>query len=136
MDVLTVVVDDSELDRYMVRRFLSRHESFGEVLEATSGSEFLEQVVPSGQLDSKLPKPVLVLMDINMPGLDGFETAEELQAKVETGHVPDSLVVMMFTSSDNPRDRQRAEEIDIVKGYIVKPLDEADITYLKSLYEP
>lgn len=134
MTTVTVIVDDSEVDRYLVKRYLKRHADFDEIIEAETGQEFLDDVCKSGRINRAEPQPVLVLMDINMPGIDGFETAERLQEMVQAGAAPDSIVVMMFTSSDNPADKARAEAIDIVKGYIVKPLDDADIEAIMKLY--
>ena len=134
-DLVTVVVDDNEMDRYMVRRYLSRRGEFGECIEATNGVEFIEQICDAHKLDDLSPKPILVLLDINMPMMDGFETARALQERIEAGNVPSSHVVMMFTSSENPDDRRKAAEIDIVKGYIVKPMDDADVAFLLELYQ-
>ena len=134
-DVVTVVVDDNEIDRYLVRRYLAKREQFGGFIEASTGIEFLEEVCDGQKLNELSEKPILVLMDINMPMIDGFETAKRLQERVENGDVPASIVVMMFTSSENPEDRKRAESIDIVKGYIVKPMDDDDLSYLLTLYD-
>ncbi|MEL6475395.1 MAG: response regulator [Pseudomonadota bacterium] len=133
--VVAIIVDDNGLDRYMVRRYLECRSEFGECLEAATGVEFINDICDSHKLDGLSPKPILILLDINMPMLDGFETAVALQQKVEAGEVPASLVVMIFTSSDNPEDRRRAEEIDIVKGFIVKPIDDDNVAHLLKLYQ-
>ena len=75
----------------------------------------------------------MVLLDLFMPGMDGFQTAEKLQSLVERGEVPDSFIIMMFTSSKNPRDRERAEVNPLIKGYIVKPIDDAAVEQIKAL---
>ena len=132
---MTIVVDDNKMDRYIVKRQLAKHPEFGDLMEATDGLDFLDNLVANGRVDDDNPKPVLILMDINMPGLNGFETAEKLQQRIDEGKGPESVVVMMFTSSDNPNDKARAEALDIVKGYIVKPLDAADIETLRPILE-
>lgn len=134
-DFVTVLVDDSDMDRYLVKRYLTRRGAFGEIIEAGSGVEFIDSICDTHRLDDMSAKPILVLMDINMPIMDGFETVQALQQRVEKGQVPSSLVVMMFTSSDNPEDKKRAEQIDIVKGYIVKPIDDKDVERLIQLFE-
>ncbi|MEO0421142.1 MAG: response regulator [Pseudomonadota bacterium] len=133
MKITTVVVDDDEVDRYVVKRKLGRRDEFGKVLEARSGQQFIDQV-DQGLLAGE-PENPLVLMDINMPGLNGFETVSALQARVEDGTLPSTLVVMMFTSSSNPSDRARAESLPIVAGYVVKPLDDTDVAEILRLYE-
>ena len=135
LNLTTVVVDDNDIDRYMVRRYLTRHEAFGDIMEAPTGDAFLEDICASKQLEPGRSTPILVLMDINMPGLDGFETAERLQEMVTSGETADSIVVMMFTSSDNPADKRRADEIEIVKGYVVKPFGNTHVSEILALWE-
>ncbi|MEL7310305.1 MAG: response regulator [Pseudomonadota bacterium] len=130
-----VVVDDDEMDRYIARRRLSVFESFGEVYEIESGQDFIRLICDSDGPLASPSTPIVVLMDINMPGLDGFETAEQLRLLVEKGQVPPSVVVMMFSSSENPHDRERAEQNSIIKGYVVKPIDDAAISALERVIE-
>ncbi|MEO0974129.1 MAG: response regulator [Pseudomonadota bacterium] len=135
MQITTIVVDDMAVDRYLVKRKLSGRDEFGDVLEVESGSQFLEQ------LDQGLVAPMadaagrpLVLLDINMPGLDGFETARALEARVANGLLPSDLVVMMFTSSSHPQDRATAAAIPLVCGYIVKPIEDTDVETILDHY--
>lgn len=135
MKIPIVIVDDDENDRYLVKRNIKKNGSFGDLVEMHSGEMFLEQF-----FNSELPckgagnKPILVLMDVNMPGRDGFETAEEAQRRIAEGKGPESIVVMMFTSSNNISDKKKAEELKIVKGYISKPLDGDGIQYIQETY--
>lgn len=130
--LLTIVVDDNDLDRYLVRRVMSKRSIFDVILEAPTGKDFLDSLASSEVL-AHTDKPVLVLMDIRMPGMDGFETAQKLQELVTGGQTGNSIVVMMFTSSDNPADRARADELAIVKGFIVKPIEEEDLDAIVAL---
>ncbi len=73
-------------------------------------------------------------MDINMPGLDGIQTVEEIQRRsADEGRDPNSVLVMMLTSSNNLLDRQRATEFNNVLGYIQKPLDGDGILHILEL---
>ena len=128
------VVDDNEFDRYIVRRRLSRSDVFGEVSEAADGDEFLADMYAEDVCPTLRP-PLLVLMDVNMPRKDGFDTVEEIQDRMSAGKGPESIVVMMYTSSDNPSDKSRADELSTVKGYIVKPFDDAAIDQIKHIYQ-
>ncbi len=70
-----------------------------------------------------------------MPGLGGFQTVEEIQQRsADEGRDTNSVVVMMFTSSNNPRDRERPAEFNNVLGYIQKPLDSDGILHNLELY--
>ena len=134
MKIPVVVVDDQEVDRYLVKRCLSKVDDFNELIEVSSGTRFLEQFFSNGSGSFPDNESLLVLMDINMPGLDGFQTIEEVQRRMLEGFGPSSVVVMMFTSSDNQRDRDKANELDMVKGYLSKPIDEASVRRMRDLY--
>ena len=137
MKIPVVVVDDSKVDRYSVRRRLSRNDDFGEVFEAEDGEIFLEQFYSGthGPLNlTQLESPLMVLMDINMPRLNGFETVEKMQERMEAGVGPQSIAVLMFTSSSNEADVARAESLPLVRGYFTKPLSDDDVIALRGFY--
>ncbi|WP_176695386.1 response regulator [Phaeobacter sp. B1627] len=129
-----IVVDDETIDRYIVKRQLAKCDDFEQVLEVATGGEFLEAYFSEPRLTTQQSKPLLVLMDINMPQMSGFETIEELQRRMDVDSGPDSVVILMFTSSNNPEDRAKAESLPTVKGYVVKPLDEGGVETIRELY--
>lgn len=63
-------------------------------------------------------KPGLILLDISMPGLDGFEILEGVKSSPQLKAIP----VIMLTSTDHPREIQRSYELG-ASAYIVKPVD-------------
>lgn len=132
MQINVVVVDDEPIDRYMVKRRFSKIDLFNDVDEAESGEEFLARYFNSKQPDNG-HVPLLVLMDINMPRLDGFATIAEMENRQNAGFGPTNVLVMMFSSSNNPKDRQKANQLASVKGYIVKPIEKRHIDEIKSL---
>lgn len=129
-----VIVDDQKLDRRIAKRRLSDAEDFGKILEAETGSAFLERFFNGhGEFQDEDVTP-LILMDINMPGLNGFETIEEMQKRMADGRGPESVAVMMVTSSENPADRARAEELPSVIGYSTKPMDADAVSIILEMY--
>lgn len=132
--ISVVVVDDQEVDRYIVKRRLSKSEHFGTIFESKTGDAFLEDFCSEQPVVEVDDPPLLILMDINMPGRNGFETVEELQRIMNEGRGPKSVVIMMFTTSDYPLDREKAMQLDPVKGYIVKPLDDNSVEEILKLY--
>lgn len=80
------------------------------VLEAKDGAEALEEV--------RRRRPSLVLLDVMMPGVDGWDVAEQLAADAETRHIP----VVFLSARAAPEDRLRAHQLGAV-GYVVKPFD-------------
>lgn len=134
--ISVVVIDDEKVDRYIVKRRMSKLDVFGDVIEATNGDNFLEEYFQNeSEFECSVPPPLLILMDVNMPGRNGFETVEEIQRRMAQGRGPESIVIMMFTSSGNEKDRARAKTLDAVKGYITKPLDKEGIETILALYE-
>ena len=72
--ITAVIVDDEESDRYIAKRRLAKAEHFSEVIEAPNGDAFLEEYFSHHKLGPYSPPPLLILMDVNMPGKDGFKT--------------------------------------------------------------
>jgi putative two-component system response regulator len=103
-----LVVDDEPAMRMLCRINLSA--SGLEVLEAADGEEAL-------RLAAAEP-PDLVLLDVMMPGLSGWDVAAALAADPQTRDVP----VVFLTARADPADRARGRELGAV-GYVTKPFD-------------
>ena len=107
-----LLVEDENSLRNVVKICLE-HNGYT-VLDADNGVDALAFL-----RDDPLDLPTCIFLDINMPMLDGFEVAEQatplLQGKPAT-------VLMMLTSSGAPGDQQRASEIPVIQGYVIKPL--------------
>lgn len=134
MKIPVVIVDDNDTDRYVCKRYFGRVDDFDELIEIDSGDRFLDKYYDEKSQKSVGAPPILVLMDVNMPGRDGFETALETQQRMNSGKGEQSLVIMMYTSSDNEKDKQRADSIDIIKGFITKPVDANRANDIRDLY--
>ncbi|MFO7809476.1 response regulator [Guyparkeria sp.] len=114
-----VVIDDSPTEVYVLQQMLERHGH--QVSVANSGEEGIELV--------RQVRPDAVLMDVVMPGMNGFQATRTLNKDSETSAIP----VIIVTTKDQQTDRiwgmrQGAKE------YLVKPVKEADlIDVLKSV---
>lgn len=84
------------------------------------------------RLGERFP-PMLILLDINMPVMGGFEFLEKAAALEP--HLS-STVLVMLTSSDDSREKARAEQLELVKGYVEKPLTRAKIEALIAEHFP
>ena len=102
------VVDDEEIIREPLREILSRQGY--EVLEAGDGKKALEEI------RKKIPD--LVLMDVNMPKMDGFKVLEALKKDRKTADIP----VFMLTSRSSAED-VAAGIAGFAEKYIPKPFD-------------
>lgn len=104
-----LVADDEPETRLFARAVLERA-GFA-VSEAVDGEAVLEQVRASSDF-------ALLILDLNMPRLDGRETLARLKRRVETAALP----VLVFTASADPRDEQRIMD-EGADDYVRKPLD-------------
>ena len=117
-----MVVDDGEADQYITKRVIESFDSNIDLVQAHNGKQALEV------LNSGLHEPDVILLDINMPVMNGFEFLDEYSLRDS----PCSVVVMM-TSSSQEGDIQRSMRYSCVKKYIVKPLDTTDLEELVNL---
>lgn len=118
-----MIVDDSPEDRYLLKRYLKKTELSLVVMEAAGGIEALETLKkPASQLETEYPgisAPITIFLDINMPLMNGWEFIEALDAHKETIELRPT-VVLMYSTSDDDADKQRAAKYNSVSSYIVK----------------
>ena len=110
-----MIVDDSEADRLFTQIVLERCGCDFEVLAFESAREALAHLA-----EGTVPVDI-VLLDINMPGMDGWAFLDAYAALPPSRREAAALV--MLTSSPDPSDRERALGHAMVRGYIVKPID-------------
>lgn len=123
-NISTLIVDDQEVDRYILKRHLSKLDtvSFSKVFEAEDGGmalSFLKDYDENARLYPDDFPPCLIFLDINMPVVGGFDFLEEFDMLYQESCYR-SMVVVMFTSSSHPSDMERASSYSFVKGYMVK----------------
>ncbi|WP_158752754.1 Hpt domain-containing protein [Dyella sp. S184] len=109
---LVMVVDDSITMRKVTSRVLERHEY--EVSTAKDGVDAVEK------LHERVPD--LMLLDIEMPRMDGYELATHMKADPRLRNVP----IIMITSRSGDKHRQRAFDIGVDR-YLGKPYQEAEL---------
>ncbi|MDQ8193857.1 response regulator [Coraliomargarita sp. SDUM461004] len=101
-----VVVDDSMVDLTITKRVYERSELKNPLLTFTNGYAFLDYMLSTAT--GEVPVPAMVLMDINMPELNGFDTIAKLRDRAEFSEIP---VIVMLTNSDSNQDAEKAFEV-------------------------
>lgn len=110
-NIRVMLVDDHDLIRYGLRRLLEDQNGIEVVEEASSGEQALEKV--------RTAKPDVVLMDINMPGIGGFEAT----CRMSQTH-PESKIIVLTVHSEGPLPKRILEAGAV--GYLTKgcPVEE------------
>jgi CheY-like chemotaxis protein len=114
-DMNILLVEDSDLDVEILRRGLKKIGASSPLFRAHDGLEALE-ILNADMTKGKLPRPFVILLDINMPRMNGHEFLAELR---RTERLKDARV-FVFTTSDSEKDVALAYQNN-ANGYIVKP---------------
>jgi CheY-like chemotaxis protein len=113
-----LVVDDDEGHCELVRRHLRRGGITHPIVPIANGRTALDFVFCLGSFVERSPADLLVLLDINMPGMDGIEVLRQIKSDPKTKGIP----VLIFTSAENSREISRCREYGC-DAYITKSAD-------------
>lgn len=107
-----LIVDDSQAESNQLKIMLEKN-GF-QVLSVENGAD--------GVAVAKKELPDVVLMDIVMPGLNGFQATRQITHGDDTSHIP----VIIVTNKDQETDRMWGKRQG-AKGYLIKPVDETKL---------
>lgn len=114
-----LLVDDDQTTILLTQLFLESM-SLTDVHASSNGQEAIDFILDHCK-DPTPQCPNLVLLDLNMPVMDGFEFLDEFE-QMDCTH-KENIRVVVVSSSDSKRDRDRIQNYKVA-GYIVKPLTE------------
>ena len=106
-----LLIEDDAIEVMKFKRVLSNFQVNHEVIEANNGEE------AQHLLNQKDKLPSIILLDLNMPKVNGIEFLTELKNNEELKYIP----VVILTTSSNYKDLKKCYEIGIA-GYVIKPL--------------
>lgn len=107
-----LIVDDSATNRHALTEMLKKHGYQCSVAE--TGREAIEK--------ARAEKPDMILMDVVMPDMDGFQATRTITRDEETKHIP----VILCTSKNLETDRVWGMRQG-ARGYVMKPVDEKEL---------
>jgi CheY-like chemotaxis protein len=117
--ILIVLVEDDDGHADLVARNLKRAGVFNGVQRLKDGQEALDFVRGVGAYAGRSGnQPLLLLLDIKMPRVDGLEVLRQLKADPRTTSIP----VIMLTTTDDPREIDRCYKLGC-SVYVTKPVD-------------
>lgn len=129
-----LLVDDDPTSIFLQQHLLTdvcKYE--GKIHECHNGKMALDYLKNQGEFaenGSTYPKPELILLDINMPVMNGFEFLDAY--KLLPAPLKGGIVISMLTSSLNKLDREKAEKYQDVSDFITKPITKEQLLNIVS----
>lgn len=115
-----MLIDDDHPTNVLHRLIIESSRLVKKIIIFDNGADAL--IYLNGFFNKAHPKPDIIFLDINMPGMTGWEFLDEYKKLPEEKKIDTQL--LMLSTSSHPEDLARAEQEDIVKEYLFKPLTE------------
>jgi CheY-like chemotaxis protein len=116
--LVILLAEDDEGHAYLIQQNLLDAGLANKVVHVPDGQEALDYIHCTGAYRDRVPNgPLLLLLDINMPRVDGVEVLRQLKADPKTDEIP----VIMLTTTDDPREVKRCYELGC-SSYVTKPV--------------
>jgi CheY-like chemotaxis protein len=118
-ELVILMAEDDDGHAYLVQQNLADGGLTNAIVRVRDGQEALDYIHRRGEFAGRVPNgPLLVLLDINMPRVDGVEVLRQLKADPKT----DQLPVNVLTTTDDPREVRRCYELGC-SSYVTKPVE-------------
>jgi len=121
-DFRILIVDDNQNNLFTLRALIEKHMGV-EVLEADSGQAALDMALQNPRID-------LVVLDVQMPGMDGFQTASMLKVRQKTRDIP---IIFLTAAYKTDEFQQKGYEVGAA-DYLLKPIDDNQLINKISTY--
>ncbi len=116
-----LLIDDDEGTNYINRKIVENADIAHHIQTTLNGKEAIQYLTHTGIYEQlAYPQPELILLDINMPVMDGWEFLEAYHHLEESQKT--KAIIVMLTTSFNPDDKTRAEKNANISGFKYKPL--------------
>jgi CheY-like chemotaxis protein len=117
---LLLIVEDSNEDFEALQRYLVKYPLNIPIYRCINGDDALAFLYHTGRYadPENIPRPGMILLDLNLPGMDGREVLQHIKQDEDLKLIP----VVIFTTSSHPKDIQSCYRQG-VNSYIVKPMD-------------
>jgi CheY-like chemotaxis protein len=128
-----MLIDDNEIDNLINQKMIESADVVENIYTHTgarSAIEFLRNAEKLEDISDRI-LPDTILLDIDMPLMDGFQFLDEFEKLKES--TKEKCAVVMLTSSINPQDVNKSKKYRYVKRYINKPLSQESIN---KIFEP
>ena len=118
-EVTILLAEDDEGHARLIERNLRRANITNEIVTVGDGENALKYIAAHVRTNAgPLPLPLLVLLDLNLPVMDGYQVLQRLKADERTKRIP----IIVLTTTDDPREVTRCYDLGC-NVYITKPVD-------------
>jgi len=118
-EVSLLLVEDDPGHALLVEKNLRRANITNDIIKVDDGGKALDYLFCKGEYeDRQSDSPLLVLLDLNLPVIDGYEVLKQMKGDDRTRHIP----VIILTTTDDEREVKRCYELGC-NIYITKPVD-------------
>lgn len=125
------IVDDDDIYKFTITKTIERHKLARKILMFADGEEAMDFMIDNVANHHNLPD--IIFLDINMPIMDGFQFMEEfIKLKPRVGK---KVTIYMVTSSVDPVDLERANQISEISDYIIKPINPEQLSAIVDALE-
>lgn len=111
---LTYIIDDDNIFIFVLKKILEKNQSFEEVLDFKNGEKVIELLNKKNQII-----PNVILLDINMPVIDGWQFLEQIEKLPNK----DKFNIFIMSSSIDANDIEKSKSFSTVKDFISKPIN-------------
>jgi CheY-like chemotaxis protein len=122
------IVDDDPIYQIVVNKIIQRSEKFSVILSFKNGKEAIDHLYLTAESNVALPD--IILLDINMPVMDGWEFMEQmdlLKCKFNK-----KIIVYIVSSSIAVEDKNKSKSHENILGYLSKPITVNDLLLISS----
>lgn len=117
-EVTIIMIEDDLGHATLIEKNLRRAGIMNNVIHIDNGRKAMDFFTNKGEYEGKaLPACLLILLDLNLPEVDGFEILKQLKSDQNTKQIP----IIILTTTDNPREVERAYELGC-NIYVTKPV--------------
>ena len=118
MKYVIVIYQIDDIFQYLTRKVIEETKKVSQICEFQNGEAAIESIKTA--IESKGTLPELILLDLSMPIMDGWDFLDELQRIKPMIHT--QIIIYIVSSTISPKDIQKVSTYAEVKDYVIKPI--------------